>query len=110
MLGFVWIAVHDTVGIVIFVLIYGFFYGGVASLCVSLVVPVTPNLSQFGTRMGMAFLVASLGLLFGNPIAGALSARGWISLQVFAGTVEAVAATTFISIKLLLYGLRFVRK
>ncbi|PKX91449.1 MFS general substrate transporter [Aspergillus novofumigatus IBT 16806] len=47
-------------GTIVFACLYGFFSGRF------------PNMSIVGTRMGMCFTFAGLGLLIGNPIAGAL--------------------------------------
>ena len=42
--------------------------------------------------MGMLFIPLAIGLLIGNPIAGAILRRGWISLEAFCGASVAVSA------------------
>ena len=51
-------------------------------------------MSTVGTRLGMAMAFSSVGLLIGNPIAGAIlrDGGGWIGLQAWAGTLIAVSA------------------
>ncbi len=39
--------------------------------------------------MGMLFVPIAVGLLVGNPIAGALIQSGWIDLQAFCGATVA---------------------
>lgn len=108
--GFTWTAVHNAAGVIIFVFIYGFFAGSVVSFTISLVICVTPNMSQFGVRLGMLFLPIAAGLLFGNPIAGALSANSWSALQVFTGAVLAVGTFALVFARLFLHGKEFVKK
>lgn len=94
----------------VFAIIYGFFSGSVAGLAAGTVVSVTPNLNQLGGRLGMIMIPYSLGSLFGNPIAGALQANNWVSLQVFAGAMQAMAAASFMGSRLLLYGSKWDKK
>jgi len=83
-LAFCWIPVHDTAGVVIFCILYGFFSGTFVSLPPTTVVSLSPSLSVVGTRMGMSFTFAGFGILVGNPVAGAiLNSGSWIGLQLF---------------------------
>ena len=82
LLAFIWIGIHNAAGLIVFASMYGFFSGTFVSLPPAAIVSISPSLDVVGTRMGMSFGVASLGLLIGTPIAGAILAHGWPGLQV----------------------------
>ncbi|KAI9830722.1 MAG: hypothetical protein M1819_005386 [Sarea resinae] len=71
-LGFAWISVKNTGELVAFGIFYGFFSGACVSLPPTIIAGISPDLSKVGTWMGMSFSFAGLGLLVGNPIAGAI--------------------------------------
>ena len=89
LLAFCWLAVQSPAGLLVFAVFYGFFSG----TFVSLIGPIVSGLSMstphlIGTRLGMAMSFAGVGLLIGNPIAGAiLESGGWVGLQVWAGSL-----------------------
>ena len=89
LLAFCWQAVYSPAGLLVFGVFYGFFSG----TFVSLIGPIVSGLSLstphlIGTRLGMAASFAGIGLLVGNPIAGAiLESGGWVGLQVWAGSL-----------------------
>ncbi|KAJ4469280.1 MFS general substrate transporter [Lentinula aciculospora] len=65
--------VDDSVAaLVIFAILYGFFSGGFISLLAPGVASLVQDESEMGIRLGLAYCIASLGILTGNPIAGAL--------------------------------------
>ena len=73
-------------GIIAFCVLYGFFSAGVITLPATIVaVSMCPDIRQYGVRMAMPMVPISIGLLIGNPIAGAILPHGWIYLQTFAG-------------------------
>ncbi|EEH34837.2 hypothetical protein PAAG_05884 [Paracoccidioides lutzii Pb01] len=69
---FAWMGIHSIAGSIVFSCLYGFFSGALVSLPPTVIASLSPDLSLVGTRMGMCFWFAGLGLLIGNPIAGAL--------------------------------------
>ncbi|KAJ5640871.1 MFS monocarboxylate transporter [Penicillium herquei] len=71
-MAFAWMGIHNEAGAIVFACIYGFASGAIVSLPPTILLRLSPNLAIVGTRMGMAFTFAGLGLLIGNPIAGAL--------------------------------------
>lgn len=91
---FGWIGIEDIAGLIVFALLFGFFSGTFVSLPPTAIVSLSPHLGVVGTRMGMAFTVASLGLLVGTPVSGAIlnSTGKWIGPQTLAG------ATTFVAV------------
>ena len=60
------------------------------------VATLSPSLSVIGTWMGTCFAVASLGVLIGTPISGAIlrQGHGFVGLQIFGG-VTLLAAAAF---------------
>lgn len=89
---FAWIGIHNLAGVIVFCILFGFFSGSIVSLPPTALVTLSPDLSVIGTRMGMCFSFAGLGLLIGNPIAGAILAgrSGFTGLKAFsAATVIA---------------------
>jgi predicted MFS family arabinose efflux permease len=90
-LAYAWIGIKNEAGIIVFAFLYGFFSGSVVSLPPMTVVSLTPDLQTVGTRMGMAFSTAGLGILIGNPVAGAiLRQHGWPGVQAFCATAVAL--------------------
>ncbi|KAL4780273.1 MFS general substrate transporter [Aspergillus varians] len=71
-LAFAWIGIKNEAGTLVFAIIYGYASGAMVSLPPTILATITSDMSVLGTRMGMCFTFAGLGLLIGNPIAGAL--------------------------------------
>ncbi len=94
LMAFVWIAVVDTGGLIVFALIYGFCSGAILSLPVQVVVSLSPSLGVIGTRMGTSFAVCAFGLLIGNPVSGAIlkNTGHYEGVQAFAGVLLMLAA------------------
>ena len=56
------------------------------SLQPSTVVSITDDMGAVGGRLGMNTFCAALGILIGNPLAGAIVGDGnWLGLQCFCG-------------------------
>ncbi|KKA20232.1 hypothetical protein T310_5738 [Rasamsonia emersonii CBS 393.64] len=68
LLAFAWISIHNTAGLIVFCILYGFFSGTFVSLPPTTIVTLSPNLGVVGVRMGMNFTLAAVGLLVGTPI------------------------------------------
>lgn len=65
---------------ILFTVSYGFFSGGLTSISPNLGVALSPDTGVLGVRLGMLLMPISVGILVGNPIAGALESYGWISM------------------------------
>ena len=104
-LSFYWIAMGHggPARVVVFALFYGFTSGGVVSLIPPVVVSTAPTKQKLATRMGMALTCASLGVLIGNPVAGAIlsahSSENFKGVQIFAGVVLMAASLAFLIVK-----------
>ena len=94
LLALCWIAIRNTPGLLVFCALYGFFSGTFVSLPGPIVYGLSSDMSTVGTRLGMAMAFSGVGLLIGNPIAGAILRGGgsWVGLQAWAGTLIAVSA------------------
>ena len=71
-LAFGWMGIQSLGGIIIFAILYGFMTGGYVALPAPCITSITANLHEVGSRVGMCFLFAGIGMLIGSPIAGAL--------------------------------------
>ncbi|KKK22711.1 hypothetical protein P175DRAFT_0508052 [Aspergillus ochraceoroseus IBT 24754] len=103
-LSFVWIGVHTAPGIIILSVLYGIFSGGFVSLPPVVMITLTKDLRDLGTRLGMLFGIISIALLVGTPIGGAIlsSSHNFLGLQLFTGCCLVVSAG-------LMFVLRFSR-
>ena len=92
-LCFGWIGIKSTAGSIIFCILYGFFCGSFVSLPGVTIMSLSPNLATIGIQLGMSFFIAGLGLLVGEPIAGAIlrGSGGWVGLQVWCGALLAIS-------------------
>lgn len=93
-LGFAWIGIHHTGGIVAFAVLYRFFSGAFVALPTVVLTALTPDPSTPGTRMGMCSTVCSIGSLCGAPVAGALFSKtgGYLALQLFSAVATLATA------------------
>jgi MFS family permease len=76
LLAFCFIAVKTKAGLIALCVFYGFFSGTFVSVPPTVMVTITKNMGVLGTRMGLAFAIAGMGLLVGNPIAGVIVDQG----------------------------------
>ncbi|KAJ5363982.1 uncharacterized protein N7496_009695 [Penicillium cataractarum] len=105
LLAFLWIWVDTVETLFIFCSLYGFFSGAFVSLSPTTVVSLSPNLGVVGVRMGMSFVFAAIGLLTGNPIAGAiLKATGWPALQAFCGCCVGISMIAMVAARIVKAG------
>lgn len=92
-MAFTWLAISTVAGLIIFTILYGFFAGSFLSLAGNVVATsLCPHMGVVGVRIGMMALPNAMGLLIGNPLAGAVLRRGWAPLQVFCGAVVGASA------------------
>ncbi|TEY24294.1 hypothetical protein BOTCAL_1408g00010 [Botryotinia calthae] len=103
-LAFVWISVHDTVGLIIYTIVYGFFAGALTGLSPNIAIALSPDIGLLGVRLGMLLIPIALGLLFGNPIAGAISSHGWMGLQLFTGGAVLLSTVVIVIVRVVMYG------
>ncbi|KAF2235971.1 MFS general substrate transporter [Viridothelium virens] len=111
-LCFCWIRIDNVPGIVVFAALYGIFIGSFNSLPGISVVSLSPNLSKVGLQLGVSFVVAGLGCLIGEPIAGAIlrSNGGWAGLQAWCGVLLALFGALTLLARVSEAGLRLKAK
>ncbi|TEA19663.1 Aspyridones efflux protein apdF [Colletotrichum sidae] len=97
--AFCFAATNSEASLIAVTAVYGFFAGTFFALQPTTFVKLTADKSYMGTRFGMAFTVMSVALLFGSPIAGALSRSfGYLSGWIWAGCcLAASSATIFVA-------------
>ena len=84
MLLFGWVGITSEAGIVMFYLLFGFASAGFITLPAAVIAADScPDLRQFGVRFTMQSVPSGIGLLIGNPIAGAVLDKGWLNLRLF---------------------------
>ncbi|KAJ6141377.1 hypothetical protein N7470_009767 [Penicillium chermesinum] len=104
-LAFAWIGIRNEAGTIVFAIIYGYASGAIVSLPPTIVAKISPNLSIVGTRMGMCFTFAGLGLLIGNPIAGTLldlPKRIFWKAQLFSAVTVVAGSALFILLRIIM--------
>lgn len=103
-LAFVWICIQNEPGAITFACFYGFSSGAIISLLPTIIARLTPDMSILGTRIGMSLTFSGIGLLIGNPIAGALldleHAVFW-KAQLFSACMMIAAVVLFLGVRLL---------
>jgi len=109
-LAFIWIGIRNQPGLIVFALLYGFFSGTFVSLPPTTVVTLSPSLGVVGVRMGMNFFLASIGLLVGTPIAGAILTHGWAGLQAWGAACVAIATLCMIGARVTKAGWGLMKK
>ena len=93
-----WIGIHNTGGLIVYAILYGFLSGGFVSLPSVALTSLTPDLSRLGTRMGMCSVICSLGSLCGTPISGAIldGTGGWVGVALFSGMTLLTTGVLFL--------------
>lgn len=71
-LGLAWLGISSTAGVIVLAALYGFTSGGFVSVPPVVLMSITPDMRDFGTRLGMAFVCSACGALIGTPIGGAI--------------------------------------
>ncbi|WYZ42529.1 hypothetical protein EsH8_VI_000228 [Colletotrichum jinshuiense] len=93
--AFCFAATNSQASLIAVTVVYGFFSGTFFALQPTTFVKLTADKSYMGTRFGMAFTVMSVALLFGSPIAGALSrSHGYLSGWIWSGCCLAASGMT----------------
>jgi len=107
-LGFGWVGIHSTGGLIIFCILYGFFSGSFVSIPPTVIVTLSPSLSVVGTRMGMFFALSGLGLLVGTPVAGQLIKQSSFDSAIyFCGVAVSLSAACMITARVAKTGPKF---
>nr|POE77890.1 aspyridones efflux protein apdf [Quercus suber] len=95
LLLFCWIAIHNVAGFIVWTVLYGAASGVIISASPSVVAHKTlcPDITNIGSRLGLSWAFAALGILIGTPIAGAgvdIARADFLVGQTFSGAMMAV--------------------
>ncbi|KAF2179128.1 MFS general substrate transporter [Zopfia rhizophila CBS 207.26] len=108
---FGWIAIDGEAGIIAFCVLYGFVVAGLVTLAPTVVAAVLcPDMRQFGVRLTMLQVPSAIGLLIGNPVAGAILKRGWVGLQCFSAATVIVGALLTVAARISKVGWGITRR
>lgn len=106
LIAFCFRLVYNLPGLIAIAIVYGFISGSMVSLPPATIANLTKNPSDYGTRMGMGYTIASLGALIGSPVGGAAQRpRGSSTADVqwqFQGTWIFAGATMLLSVSAML--------
>ena len=111
-LAFVWVGVHTFPGIVVLAILYGFFSGGFVSLPPVVMMVLTKDMRDLGTRLGMVFGITAFGLLIGTPIGGAIlnSSHKYLGVQLFTACCLTTCSILMTIIRIMRTGPRLIVK
>lgn len=105
------LAVKNAGGLIVVVLLFGFFSGIFIALPPVLFVALTKDKSKVGTRIGMGFAFIGLGVLAGGPGGGAvLGENNWTGTWIYAGVMPIAAGCIFGAIRFLKSGGKLMMK
>lgn len=94
-------AVKNAGGLIVIVLLFGFFSGIFIALPPVLFVALTADKSKVASRIGMGFAFIGLGVLAGGPGGGAvLGDDNWSGTWIYAGIMPIVSGCIFGGIRL----------
>lgn len=103
--AYTWAGISNEGELISWALFYGIFSGAQLSLTPTIIATaLAPNLMVLGTLSGMMTFMCALGVLIGNPIAGALHDQGWVAIETFCGTCLVVASLMQVVVRVLLKG------
>lgn len=77
--------VQNLSGLIAVSIVYGFLSGGVIIIPGPTITDLTPENTEIGVRLGLAYLVAAFGGLLGNPLSGAMKGHGKDVIHDFSG-------------------------
>ena len=100
-LGLHWITINTFGGFVEFLIFVGFLTGAVPTLAANTIPYISPSDDTLGTRIGMIYAAAGLGVLIGNPVALASVGEGasrhdFLGPQLWMGLCALIAAGLFV--------------
>ncbi|KAI1157750.1 monocarboxylate permease-like protein [Nemania serpens] len=106
------LAVHTVAGLVVYSVLFGFTAGTFTGLPATGVVSLSTDKSKIGTRLGMTLAYLSVGVLVGNPIAGAILGRNgnWTGLIAFCASLFVISGGTIVASRIMKVGWRLDRK
>ncbi|EGX94163.1 monocarboxylate permease-like protein [Cordyceps militaris CM01] len=105
----VWLPARSNAALIAFAVLYGFTSGCMLSIIPAMVASISPDMTKLGSRNGSLYACAAVGVLFGNPIAGALVNQqhgAYSGLILFCGIALLVGTVFVVLARHALVGLR----
>lgn len=101
LLGLTWPAIKNIHGFVAFLVFNGFASGAVATLPATVIPHICPSPTTLGTRIGMIYAAAGVGVLIGNPVALATTGHGgdrkqFLGAQLWMGFCALIGAAFYV--------------
>ena len=99
--------IKSTAGLIVFSALCGFFSGSFVSLSIATVDGVSPDKDVLGTRLGMSFAFIGLGVLVGEPVAGAIlgDSQNWKGVVIWYGVTLLASSAVIASARIAKTGL-----
>ncbi|KAI1498988.1 putative monocarboxylate permease [Biscogniauxia marginata] len=111
-----WIRVSTQESLIAIAVLLGLSSGSIQAVLPANVAFLCPDLSKLGTNIGMTLLTSGLGLLIGNPVAGAIlgvqsNASGdiWWGCLTFAGVFILIGGLALIVVRTMKVGLTLTK-
>ncbi|KAI1262691.1 MFS general substrate transporter [Xylariaceae sp. FL1019] len=106
------IAIHTTAGLVVYAVLVGITSGAFTGLPATGIVALSPDKSKVGTRLGMTLAYIGVGVLVGNPIAGAILGQtgNWVGLLVFCASILAASFALIVASRIAKVGVGLKHK
>jgi predicted MFS family arabinose efflux permease len=110
-LGLALLAVRTGPSIMAISALFGFAAGAFMGLPAAGVVSLSADRSEIGTRLGMTLAFVGIGVLIGNPIAGAIldTEGNWVGLLVWAGALLAASSVSMAASRVVKVGFGLTR-
>lgn len=103
-----WLPGNSAATTIVFAALYGFSSGAFVSLGPAVVAQIS-KIKDIGVRTGTVYAFASIAVLIGNPIGGALLERdngNYAYLQIFCGVAIAVGCAFFVASRMAQAGMK----
>ncbi|KAI0480016.1 major facilitator superfamily domain-containing protein [Xylaria cf. heliscus] len=106
------LAINTAAGLVVYSILFGFTAGTFTGLPATGVVSLSADKTKIGTRLGMVLAYVGVGVLVGNPIAGAILGRNgnWTGLITFCASLLIVSGGTIVASRVMKVGWRLDSK
>jgi predicted MFS family arabinose efflux permease len=105
-LTFCLLAIHTAAALVAYCVLIGICAGTFMGLPAAGVVTLSVDKSKIGTRLGMTLATVGVGVLVGNPIAGAIVGgdRNWVGLVCWCGALLIASTVSLVACRVVKIG------
>ncbi|KAI1177764.1 MFS general substrate transporter [Nemania sp. FL0916] len=102
------LAIRTAAGLIVYSILFGFTAGTFTGLPATGIVRLSADKNKIGTRLGMTLAFVGIGVLVGNPIAGAILGRNgnWTGLIAFCASILVISGATIFASRIMKVGWR----